>query len=134
MTQPSPIMKTMRETAIEAVWKAIDPSQEGIARECYERAKAAILTLSLGTFADEFSQMTVRSDGHCGNFAASWGCAMHTGNKGTGTSKHRKSGHSGKSPKARHQTKREAEADVRVDKSRIKQPFNSVNELFRKEK
>lgn len=57
---------------------------------------------------------------------------MHTGNKGIGTSKHRKSGHSGKSPKARQQAKREAEADVRVDKSRIKNPVTSIKDLFRR--
>lgn len=44
---------TKREWTIAAVWLAIDPSAEGIAREAAEDAKQAIQGLPTGTFADE---------------------------------------------------------------------------------
>lgn len=51
---------------------------------------------------------------------------------GMGIIKHRKSGHTTKSPKFRHAMKIEAEKDVRLDKTRIKSPYQSVGELFKK--
>jgi hypothetical protein len=47
------MQKTLREETIAAIWRAIDASQEGVARQCAEQAEAAIKALPLGTFADE---------------------------------------------------------------------------------
>jgi hypothetical protein len=44
---------TIREQTIDAIWRAIDPSQEEYGRTAYEAAKAAILALPVGTFSDE---------------------------------------------------------------------------------
>jgi hypothetical protein len=57
---------------------------------------------------------------------------MIKGRSGMGSQKHGRSGHSGKSPKFRHATKMEAEHNEIRDKSRIKDPKNSVAELFKK--
>lgn len=57
---------------------------------------------------------------------------MATGTKGIGNHKHGVSGKSGKSPKMRHAMKREAEKDVRLDRTRIKNPSGSVAEIFKK--
>jgi hypothetical protein len=55
---------------------------------------------------------------------------MQIGRGGMGNAKHRKSGHATKSPKLRHAQKREAERDVRSDRSRIKDPKSTISELF----
>ena len=55
---------------------------------------------------------------------------MTQGRSGMGSHKHGTSGHSGKSPKLRSQIKREAEKNEHKDKSRIKDPKSSVDELF----
>jgi len=58
---------------------------------------------------------------------------MAQGKAGMGMSKHRKAGHTTKSPKFRFLQKREAERDVRLDRSRIREPKGSVSEVFRKQ-
>lgn len=45
----------LREKTILAVMRAIDPSVEGVARRCTEKAVAAIRALPMGTFMDERS-------------------------------------------------------------------------------
>ncbi len=45
--------KSLRQQVLEAIWHAIDPSQEGVARDCAEHAKAEIEALPVGVFADE---------------------------------------------------------------------------------
>jgi hypothetical protein len=57
---------------------------------------------------------------------------MVKGKKGMGSPKHGTSGHAPKSPRFKHAQKREAEKQVRVDKSRLKDPKGSVRELFHK--
>lgn len=54
----------------------------------------------------------------------------HHGNSEMGMSKHRKSGHTSKSPKYRYQARLEAERTVIKDKSRIVGPKSSTAELF----
>lgn len=56
---------------------------------------------------------------------------MKGGSKGMGMGKHRKSGNCGKSPSLRAELRREAEKDERKDNSRIKEPKQSVKELFK---
>lgn len=46
-----------------------------------------------------------------------------------GMRKHGVSGHAGKSPKARHAMRREAEANEIMDRSAIKKPKSTVREL-----
>lgn len=55
---------------------------------------------------------------------------MTQGRSGMGNHKHAISGHATKSPKLRAHMKREAEKDERKDRSRIKDPKSSVDELF----
>ena len=55
---------------------------------------------------------------------------MKYGKQGMGMSKHRKSGFSTKSPRARFLEKIEAEKNERKDNTRIKNPKGSVKELF----
>ena len=57
---------------------------------------------------------------------------MISSHKGMGMSKHRKSGHTTKSPKFRFQQKLEAEKNERKDNTRIKDPKSSIKELFKK--
>ena len=57
---------------------------------------------------------------------------MQEGKGGMGSHKHGTSGRAPKSPKTKHRMKREAEKDVRLDRTRIKDPKASVQELFRK--
>ncbi len=57
---------------------------------------------------------------------------MHHGRGGMGSHKHYVSGRAGKSPKQRHALKRQAEAQVVKDKSRIKDPKKSIKDLFHK--
>lgn len=57
---------------------------------------------------------------------------MQSGRSGMGSHKHGISGHATKSPKFRHQQKREAEANER--KPRKTKMYNSVKEAFEKEK
>jgi hypothetical protein len=57
---------------------------------------------------------------------------MVRGGGDLGSRKHGKSGTPGRSPKYRHALKREAEKQVRVDKTRIKDPKQSVQELFKR--
>ena len=57
---------------------------------------------------------------------------MEQGRGGIGSRKHGKSGHSGKSPRFRHNAKIEAERNVRKDRSRIQDPVSSVRELLRR--
>lgn len=52
-------------------------------------------------------------------------------NGGMGIAKHRKSGHTTKSPKMRHAMKLEAERNERKDRTRIKEPKNKVKDLFK---
>lgn len=51
-------------------------------------------------------------------------------NGGMGTTKHAKSGRATKSPRFRFQQKLEAEKNERKDRSRIKEPKQSIKELF----
>lgn len=51
-------------------------------------------------------------------------------NGGMGSTKHGKSGRATQSPRFRFQKKLEAERDVRKDKSRIRNPKATVQELF----
>lgn len=59
-------------------------------------------------------------------------CKMVAGNKGMGTKKHARSGRSPKSPRFRHQQKLEAERFYIKDWNRIRDPKQSVGELFKK--
>jgi hypothetical protein len=54
----------------------------------------------------------------------------HSGQKGFGMTKHGRSGHATRSPRFRFVQKLEAEKNDREDKSRIKDPKQSVEELF----
>ena len=56
--------------------------------------------------------------------------AMDQGRSGMGSHKHGTSGRSPKSPRLKHAMKREAESQVRVDRTRIIDPKSSVEELF----
>lgn len=63
------------------------------------------------------------------------GCDMQSSNGSLSHSKHYLAmGHSKKSPRMRHALKREAERNVRQDRSRIKDPVSTVEELFRGKK
>lgn len=44
---------TKRQMAIESIRIALDPSQEGIVRECFRIAQETIEALPVGTFSDE---------------------------------------------------------------------------------
>lgn len=55
---------------------------------------------------------------------------MKHGNPGMGMAKHRKSGHTSKSPKLRYAMRLEAERDERKDRSRIHDPKQPIEELF----
>jgi len=57
---------------------------------------------------------------------------MKSGSSKIGSHKHTTSGHSPKSPRFCHQAKREAERNSIKNKSKIKDPKQSVSELFRK--
>src|SRR6266536_1621377 len=54
----------------------------------------------------------------------------HGGQKGFGMTKHGRSGHATRSPRFRFLQKLEAEKNDRKDRSRIKDPKRSVEELF----
>jgi hypothetical protein len=54
----------------------------------------------------------------------------HGGQKGFGMTKHGRSGHATRSPRFRFLQKLEAEKNDRKDQSRIKDPKQSVEELF----
>jgi len=54
----------------------------------------------------------------------------HGGQKGFGLTKHARSGHATRSPRFRFLQKLEAEKNDRKDRSRIKDPKPSVEELF----
>jgi hypothetical protein len=54
----------------------------------------------------------------------------HGGQKGFGMTKHGRSGHATRSPRFRFLQKLEAQKDDRKDRSRIKDPKQSVEELF----
>src|SRR5437016_14256718 len=54
----------------------------------------------------------------------------HGGQKGFGMTKHGRSGHANRSPRFRFLQKLEAEKNDRKDRSRIKDPKRSVEELF----
>ena len=54
----------------------------------------------------------------------------HGGQKGFGMTKHGRSGHATRSPRFRFLQKLEAEKNDRRDRSRIKDPKQSVEELF----
>lgn len=56
------------------------------------------------------------------------------GKSGMGSKKHAQSGYATKSPRFRFLQKLEAERQSVPDKSRIKNPKDSVQELFKKEK
>lgn len=47
---------TLRELTIEVVRLELDPSQEGIVRECFKSAEEAIRKMPLGTFSDEMAK------------------------------------------------------------------------------
>ena len=55
---------------------------------------------------------------------------MHGGQKGFGMTKHGRSGHATRSPRFRFLRKLEAQKNDRKDRSRIKDPKQSVEELF----
>ena len=55
---------------------------------------------------------------------------MHGGQKGFGMTKHGRSGHATRSPRFRFLQKLEAQKNDRKDRSRIKDPKQSVEELF----
>jgi hypothetical protein len=57
---------------------------------------------------------------------------MQEGSKGMGSKKHAQSGHPTQSPKFRFMKKLEAEKNEIKDRSRIKDPKSSVQELFKK--
>lgn len=46
-------MTTLREITIERIRLELDPSQEGIGRECFRLAKVAVEAMPIGTFSDE---------------------------------------------------------------------------------
>jgi hypothetical protein len=48
-----------------------------------------------------------------------------------GMAKHRKAGHTTKSPRFRHAMKLEAERNERKDRSRIREPKKNVKDLFK---
>lgn len=52
------------------------------------------------------------------------------GLRGMGAHKHGTCGYASKSPKFRHALKREAERDIRLDRSRIRDPKQSLRDLF----
>ena len=54
----------------------------------------------------------------------------HSGQKGFGMTKHGRSGHATRSPRFRFLQKLEAQKNDRRDRSRIKDPKQSVEELF----
>lgn len=54
----------------------------------------------------------------------------HGGQKGFGMTKHGRSGHATRSPRFRFLQKLEAQKNDRKDRSRIKDPKQSVEELF----
>ena len=54
----------------------------------------------------------------------------HGGQKGFGMTKHGRSGHATRSPRFRFLQKLEAQKNDRKDRSRIKDPKRSVEELF----
>ena len=54
----------------------------------------------------------------------------HGGQKGFGMTKHGRSGHATRSPRFRFLQKLEAQQNDRKDRSRIKDPKQSVEELF----
>ena len=54
---------------------------------------------------------------------------MHGGQKGFGMTKHGRSGHATRSPRFRFLQKLEAQKNDRKDRSRIKDPKQSVEEL-----
>lgn len=56
---------------------------------------------------------------------------MVVGRTGMGSHKHAISGRAGKSPKLRHRMKMEAERNERKDRSKIKEPRQTVKELFK---
>jgi hypothetical protein len=58
--------------------------------------------------------------------------SKQTNRSGMGSHKHGTSGRAPKSPKLKHAMKREAEKDVRVDKTRLKEPKSNIKELFQK--
>jgi len=55
---------------------------------------------------------------------------MQKGKSGVGSHKHGVSGRAGKSPKLRHTLKREAERNSIKDRSRIRDPKDTIKELF----
>ena len=58
------------------------------------------------------------------------GVTMDQGRSGMGSHKHGTSGRSPKSPPLVHAMKREAESQVRIDRTRIIDPQTSIEELF----
>ena len=58
----------------------------------------------------------------------------HGGQKGFGMTKHGRSGHATRSPRFRFLQKLEAQKNDRKDRSRIKDPKQSVDELFHSRK
>ena len=58
----------------------------------------------------------------------------HDGQKGFGMTKHGRSGHATRSPRFRFLQKLEAQKNDRKDRSRIKDPKQSVEELFHPQK
>lgn len=56
---------------------------------------------------------------------------MHQARGGMGSKKHGTSGHATKSPRLRFALKLAAERDERKDRSKIKQPFNSLREMLK---
>lgn len=58
----------------------------------------------------------------------------HSGQKGFGMTKHGRSGHATRSPRFRFLEKLEAQKNDRKDRSRIKDPKQSVEELFHSRK
>ena len=58
----------------------------------------------------------------------------HGGQKGFGMTKHGRSGHATRSPRFRFLQKLEAQKNDRKDRSRIKDPKQSVEELFHPQK
>ena len=58
----------------------------------------------------------------------------HGGQKGFGMTKHGRSGHATRSPRFRFLQKLEAQKNDRKDRSRIKDPKQSVEELFHSRK
>jgi len=58
----------------------------------------------------------------------------HQGRKGMGSHKHGISGHATKSPQLRHWMKTEAEKCIRQDHRKIRDPADSVRDLFSENK